>query len=190
VQSLPENEVQINFSSYFDSFDVSIVYPNVSVYKKVSESTSITERYLVDMVSAASIKGSGSSSLAASELRSPAASSPEQPARIRVVDTITSASGRVISRNDGGTTDSGGAYDYSGAYEEGFKFDDVRQETGLGITQLVGLGTASLNGIYSRENDHSSATIASSISQSFAKSRKSRFRGQRMCITFRAFGET
>ncbi|MGA1198722.1 MAG: DUF3570 domain-containing protein, partial [Candidatus Latescibacterota bacterium] len=137
AQQLPENEVQVNFSSYFDSFDVSIVYPSVSLTKKVSESTSVTGRYLVDMVSAASIKYAGTTSAEGS---------------VRQVDTVTSASGR-----------------RGGEGEELFQFDDVRHELGLGLTQVVGLGTVSFNGIYSKENDYSSATIASTLSQSFAK---------------------
>jgi hypothetical protein len=56
AQLLPANETQVNFSGYFDDFNVSVLYPSISVTKRVSESTSITTRYLVDMITAASIK--------------------------------------------------------------------------------------------------------------------------------------
>lgn len=56
AQQLPANETQINFSGYFDDFNVSVLYPSISLTKRVSETTSITGRYLVDMITAASIK--------------------------------------------------------------------------------------------------------------------------------------
>jgi hypothetical protein len=56
AQILPANETQVNLSGYFDSFDVSVLYPSITMTKRVSESTSITGRYLVDMITAASIK--------------------------------------------------------------------------------------------------------------------------------------
>ena len=126
AQTLPEDELQVNFSGYFDSYDVSIIYPNVALTHKVSESTSVTGRYLVDMVSAASIRDS----------------TPQ-------VDVVTSASGR-----------RGG---------EGPSFDDVRHEIGFGVTQLIPGGTVSMNGIYGTENDYSSATVAGTLTQWFAK---------------------
>ncbi|MBT4137703.1 MAG: DUF3570 domain-containing protein [Candidatus Latescibacteria bacterium] len=142
AQALPEDEIQINFSNYFDTFDVAIIYPSVTLTKKMSESTSVTGRYLVDMVSAASIKNTGSSG------DGEAFSDDDDDDEYQTdVDGVTSASG----------------------YGEGPAFDDVRYEGGLGFTQLVGLGTMSVNGIFSRENDYQSATLASSLSQSFAK---------------------
>ena len=56
AQLLPANETQINVSTYFDNFSVSVIYPSISLTKRVSETTSITGRYLVDMITAASIK--------------------------------------------------------------------------------------------------------------------------------------
>jgi hypothetical protein len=56
AQLLPANETQVNLSGYFDSFNVTVLYPSISLTKRVSESTSITGRYLVDMITAASIK--------------------------------------------------------------------------------------------------------------------------------------
>lgn len=56
AQLLPSNETQVNFSGYFDDFSVSVLYPSISITKRVSESTSINGRYLVDMITAASIK--------------------------------------------------------------------------------------------------------------------------------------
>ena len=53
---MPGNETQVNFSGYFDNFSVSVLYPSISLTKKLSETTNITGRYLVDMITAASIK--------------------------------------------------------------------------------------------------------------------------------------
>ncbi|MFQ5605518.1 MAG: DUF3570 domain-containing protein [bacterium] len=55
-QDLPESELQVNLNSYFDSFNVEIVYPSISLTKKLSETTSVNARYLVDVISAASMK--------------------------------------------------------------------------------------------------------------------------------------
>lgn len=56
AQELPVNEVQVAFNGYFDSFDVNIAYPTVSATRQVAENTSISARYLVDIISAASIR--------------------------------------------------------------------------------------------------------------------------------------
>jgi len=77
AQILPANETQVNFSAYFDDFNVTVLYPSVSVTKRVSESTSITGRYLVDMISAASTKGYKA---------------------VPGIDVITSASGKTNSK--------------------------------------------------------------------------------------------
>ncbi len=55
-QDLPESELQVNLNSYFDSFDVKIVYPMVSYTRKLTESSTINARYLIDVISAASMK--------------------------------------------------------------------------------------------------------------------------------------
>ncbi len=55
-QELPTDEVQVNLNGYFDNFRVNIVYPSVAVTKKVDERTSITGRYLVDVITSASMK--------------------------------------------------------------------------------------------------------------------------------------
>jgi hypothetical protein len=73
AQVLPPNETQVNVSGYFDDFNVSVLYPNISFTKRVSETTSVNVRYLVDMITAASIRNSKTS--------------PN-------VDAVTSASGR------------------------------------------------------------------------------------------------
>lgn len=56
AQELPVNEVQVNINGYFDNFGVNILYPTVSVNKQISERTSVNARYLVDVISAASMK--------------------------------------------------------------------------------------------------------------------------------------
>ena len=73
AQILPSNETQVNVSGYFDNFSVSVIYPSISITKQVSGSTSITGRYLVDMITAASIKS-------------------HNP--VPTVDVVTSASGK------------------------------------------------------------------------------------------------
>jgi hypothetical protein len=73
AQLIPGNETQVNVSGYFDNFSVSVLYPSISITKKVSESTSVTGRYLVDMITAASIRS-------------------HNP--VQKVDVVTSASGR------------------------------------------------------------------------------------------------
>lgn len=55
-QELPVNELQVNINGYFDNFGVNILYPTVSVNKQISDKTSINARYLVDVISAASMK--------------------------------------------------------------------------------------------------------------------------------------
>ena len=151
AQSLPDDELQINFSGYFDSFDVSIVYPNVALTRKISDSTSLTGRYLVDMVSAASIKSGGPP---------PATEIPISTTR---VDVVTSASGRRTRR----IVTSTGAVINAPAPPPAL--DDVRHELGFGITRLIADRPLSLNGIYSTENDYTSATLAGTLTQWFAK---------------------
>lgn len=55
-QELPDNELQVNLNSYFDSFNVKIVYPTISFTKRLTDSSSVNVRYLVDVISAASMK--------------------------------------------------------------------------------------------------------------------------------------
>lgn len=55
-QDIPEDELQAKMNSYFDNFGVVILYPTVSYRKAVSEKMTVTGRYLVDMVSAASMQ--------------------------------------------------------------------------------------------------------------------------------------
>ena len=55
-QELPDEEVQVSLNGYFDNFRVNVLYPSVSLTKHVGETTSLTGRYLVDVISAASIK--------------------------------------------------------------------------------------------------------------------------------------
>ena len=56
AQELPDDELQVTFNSYFDNFGVSIVYPTMSYTKRVGQSSSINARYLVDVISAASMR--------------------------------------------------------------------------------------------------------------------------------------
>jgi len=147
AQELPADEITINISSYFDNFDVQIVYPNLALTRKVSETTSLTGRYLVDVVSAASIRGEAPET-GSDEVR-------------RIVNVVTSASGRsrtVVSQSGGRIA----APPPTGP-------DDLRHEFGVGMAQLVGGGTVSVNGIYGVENDYASTTLAGTFSRAFAK---------------------
>ena len=84
AQLVPGNETQVNFSGYFDDFNVSVLYPSIAITKKASETTSITGRYLVDMITAASIRS-----------HNPAPK----------VDVVTTASGRVSNQYNQPTFD-------------------------------------------------------------------------------------
>lgn len=126
AQEIPADELQVNFNGYFDTFSVLIAYPTISLNKQVSENMSITGRYLVDVISAASMRSDFD------------------------VDGITSAT----SKNNGGGDDNP---------------DEIRHETGLGVTRMLGSGTISLNGLYSTEHDYNSSTLAGSITYPFAK---------------------
>lgn len=56
AQELAPDEVQINFNTYFDNARVAIVYPDVYVNKSLGEKTTINGRYLVDVISSASMR--------------------------------------------------------------------------------------------------------------------------------------
>ncbi len=155
AQQLPEDELQVNFSTYFDNFQVSVIYPNFSLTRHVSESTSITGRYLVDLISAASIRSSSPNTTSAGTNNSEGGED-DRPVSPKV-DAVTAASGRGTVSGPGGTST---ATNFA---------DDVRNEFGLGATQLIPDGTFSLNGLYSKEHDYSSATIAGTVSRNFAE---------------------
>ena len=151
-QDLPVNELQVNFSGYFDSFNVNVLYPNISLTTRVSESTSINARYLVDMITAASIRGSSNKSgVSENDERGfdDKISPTSRTTATKKVDAVTAASS------------SGGRFEQP-------SFDDVRNEFNLGVTHLFAGNRISVNGIYSRESDYSSKTIAGTISRNFA----------------------
>lgn len=56
AEELPENEFQASFNGYFDNFHVNILYPTFSLTKRISPTTSLTGRYLVDAITAASMR--------------------------------------------------------------------------------------------------------------------------------------
>ncbi len=147
AQDLPEDELQINFSSYFDNFDVSVIYPSISLTKKVSETTSVTGRYLVDMVSAASISQNGTTTTG--EREDDDDDDERGGFRKRNVDGVSAASSR-------------GGLGLNGP-------DDIRHELNAGVTQLLAGRVVSFNTIYSRENDYQSATIAGTLTQYLAR---------------------
>jgi hypothetical protein len=56
AQQEKQDEVQVNFNSYFDNFRLNVVYPSINITKKLDENTSISGSYLVDAISSASMK--------------------------------------------------------------------------------------------------------------------------------------
>lgn len=55
-QDIPEDELDVRINSYFDNFRVTVIYPQVSISKKLGDNTSISGRYLSDIISSASMK--------------------------------------------------------------------------------------------------------------------------------------
>jgi hypothetical protein len=144
-QELPEDEVQVNFNGYFDNANVNIVYPSISLTKKVGESTSIRGLYQIDVVSAASMKSSFEN--VKRSPFSPDGVSSASPKNTKA-DAVSSASKFSPSLIDP---------------------DDVRHEFVAGVTQVFGQTTGSLSGIYSKEHDYDSKSLALSLSQPFSQ---------------------
>ena len=139
-QSEADNELQVNFNGYFDNFRVHILYPTLSLTKKIGASTRFNGRYLVDAITAASMRS-----------------------RFEV-DGVTSATARSV---DGVTSASQRAGEDSAPEAT---WDEVRHEFGAGLSRDFGRGgTASANGLYSTEHDYSSKTLAGSVTYPFAK---------------------
>ncbi len=148
AQLLPSNETQVNFSGYFDSFNVSVLYPSIAITKRVSESTSLTGRYLVDMITAASIRS-----------HSPSSTS-NTGEGLGKVDAVTAAS------NTGG----GGG---NGGHDGQPAFDEIRHELNFGMAHTFGTGLLSLDGLYSTESDYTSSTLIGNYTQYFAENNTS-----------------
>lgn len=56
AQDIPEDELNVRINSYFDNFRVTVIYPQASITKKIGKNTSITARYLSDIISSASMR--------------------------------------------------------------------------------------------------------------------------------------
>jgi hypothetical protein len=56
AQEMPDDEIQVNFNSYFDNFRLNVIYPTINITKSLDKNTSITGSYLVDAISSASMK--------------------------------------------------------------------------------------------------------------------------------------
>lgn len=56
AQEMPEDEIQVNFNSYFDNFRLNVIYPTINITKSLDKNTSITGSYLIDAISSASMK--------------------------------------------------------------------------------------------------------------------------------------
>lgn len=148
AQELPKDELQINISGYFDSFDVNVLYPSISLTSKVTETTSVNGRLLVDMITAASMRQGSGSSDGENEIDDSIRRDSRSASK---VDAVSAASAR------GGYGD-----------DDGIRLDDIRNEYNIGISQLFAGNLITLNGIYSSEQDYTSNTIAGTISRPFA----------------------
>lgn len=150
AQLLPANETQVNVSSYFDNFNVTVLYPSISMTKHLSESTSITGRYLVDMITAASIRS-----------KSPGGSNSGdgggEGGDLGKVDAVTAA-----------TPTSGGSHGDGGP-----TFDEVRHEFNLGFAHVIGGSLFSFDGLYSKESDYTSSTLIGNYTQYLAENNTS-----------------
>jgi hypothetical protein len=56
AQEQPDNSLEVDFNSYFDNFRLIVVYPTISINKNLDNKTSVTASYLVDAISAASMR--------------------------------------------------------------------------------------------------------------------------------------
>lgn len=157
AQLLPSNETQVSFSGYFDNFNVQVYYPSISVTKHISSTTNFNLRYLVDMITAASIRNGLPSKYKSTTTTTSVNKS--------TVDAITAASGR---------TSSGGSYSGGGGNLITLPtFDEVRHEFNLGFAQLIGSGILTADGIYSTESDYTSSTLIGNFTQYFAENNTS-----------------
>ncbi len=158
AQLLPANETQVSFSGYFDNFNVQVYYPSISITKRITGSTSYNIRYLVDMITAASIRNGLPSRY---KTTTPATNTTFNKS---TVDAVTAASGR---------TTSGGGGSGEGNIISLPTFDEVRHEFNLGFTQLIGNGILTADGIYSTESDYTSSTLIGNFTQYFAENNTS-----------------
>ncbi len=55
-QDIPEESIEADMNGYFDNFGVNVVYPSISFSKNLTSTTSIHTKYLVDIVTAASMR--------------------------------------------------------------------------------------------------------------------------------------
>ena len=56
AQDVPENELDVRINSYFDNFKVIVIYPQATLTKKLTNTTSISARYVSDIISSASMR--------------------------------------------------------------------------------------------------------------------------------------
>jgi hypothetical protein len=55
-QDTPEESLEIDMNGYFDNFGVNVVYPSINMSKNLTSTTSIHAKYLIDVVTAASMR--------------------------------------------------------------------------------------------------------------------------------------
>ncbi len=54
-QDIPESELKVMINSYFDNFGVTVIYPTIDYNRQLGKNTSISGRYVTDVISAASM---------------------------------------------------------------------------------------------------------------------------------------
>jgi hypothetical protein len=148
AQELPEEEIQANINTYFDNFDVNIIYPTVSAVKNFGSSTSVNARILVDVISAASTRCHFDSVYSFMNLKNNIVNKSGK------VDAFTSATKMVKDGGHGGGDNTP---------------DELRGEFVFGITQFFDEISVSVNNIYSQEHDYSSETVSGSVNIPMAK---------------------
>lgn len=55
-EDIPEESLEIDINGYFDNFGVNVVYPSFTISKNLTSTTSIHAKYLIDIVTAASMR--------------------------------------------------------------------------------------------------------------------------------------
>lgn len=56
AEELPPENIEIDFNGYFDNFGVNVIYPSINISKHLSNYSSINAKYLIDIVTSASMR--------------------------------------------------------------------------------------------------------------------------------------
>lgn len=147
-EELSPDAVGVDLNGYFDSFGVNVVYPTINVSKSIANKTSINARYLVDIITSASMRCHFDSVYSFVNAQ-----------KYGKIDAYTSATPKGQQPNDGFPPHGGGD-----SYP-----DEIRHEFGIGATQIIGETTLNFNNLFSIEHDYSSESITGNVNIPFAK---------------------